>query len=123
MEITANVFLSDARAKLDLLAMAVDYAAAGINAKSPHSCPNVKAADQKLQDLLAWYDSVERSGRQSIPADEAEMLFEYLDREIAGAQNLLGAVSQTTPDKVWWHNLLLVMAIIAATAAIKVWFF
>lgn len=124
MEITLTAFLCDAKSKIDLLATAVDYAAAGVSSKTrPHSCPNVKAADQKLQNLLDWYDELERSNRKSIPACEATVLTEFLDREIAGAQYLLSAVSEKKSDRGWLGYVMLAMVLVVVAAAAKVWLF
>ncbi len=103
MEVTMQDFLVKAKAKIDLLATAVDSASVGLNCEShPRAQASVAIADTKLKKLCYWYGSLESSSQKTLPAEDAAVLNEFLDREIAGAQSYLAGSSDKISGDYWW---------------------
>lgn len=118
MTVDYEALLRDTKAKIDLLALAVDYAAAGINSQThPRAQANVAIADKKLQQIIDWFDN------RAISPGDIPAFIQFLDREIASAQSYLAASTEKTSDDKWWGVGLLVMVILAVAAAVKVWLF
>lgn len=114
MEMTLTEFVADAKAKIDLLAMAIDSATHGITADShPRAQANIALADKKLAKLRNFLQRIAIAAPFETKPEDIAVFKEFLEREIAGAQSYLsGASEKVSSDRNWTIGLAFLAAAI-----------